>query len=509
VPTEPFKVEDAFHDLDWVVAMQEELNNFKINEVWSLVDRPKQNVVGTKWVFHSRQDEHGVVTRNKARLVAKGYPQVECLDFDETFATVARLESICILLAYDTHHDFKLYQMAVKSAFLNGPIKEEVYVEQPPGFEDEEYHNHVYKLHKAFYGLKQAPRAWYECLRDFLIENGFMIGKVDSTLFTRKMGKDLFVCQIYVDDIIFCSTNKSFCDEFSKIMTNRFVMSMMGELKYFLGFQIKQLEDGTFISQTKYTHDLLKKFGTDKPKPIKTPMGTNGYLDLDMGGKLVDQKVYHSMIASLLYLCASRLNIMLSVCMRARFQAAPKECHLRAVKRIMRYLVFTPYLGFWYPKGANFELIGYSDVDYAGCKVDRKSTSRTCQFLGRSLVCWSSMKQIFVALYTAKAEYVVGGSCCAQLLWMRQTLKNYGYTLNPVPLLCDSQSAIKIAYNPCEHSRTKHIDRRHHFLRDHAIKGDIVISHVRTNEQLTNIFMKPLDERRFRELRSELNIIDS
>jgi hypothetical protein len=506
---EPFKVEDALRDPDWVVAMQEELNNFKRNEVWSLVERPKQNVVGTKWVFRNKQDEHGVVTRNKARLVAKGYSQVEGLDFDETFAPVARLESIRILLAYATHHGFKLYQMDVKSAFLNGPIKEEVYVEQPPGFESEEYPNHVYKLHKALYGLKQAPRAWYECLRDFLIENGFRIGKADSTLFTRKMGKDLFICQIYVDDIIFGSTNKSFCEEFSKIMTDRFEMSMMGVLTFFLGFQIKQVKEGTFISQTKYTHDILKKFGMDKAKPIKTPMGTNGHLDLDLGGTSVDQKVYRSMIGSLLYLCASRPDIMLSVCMCARFQAAPKDCHLRAVKRIMRYLVLTPNLGLWYPKGSRFELLGYSDADYAGCKVDRKSTSGTCQFLGRSLVSWSSKKQNSVALSTAEAEYVAAGSCCAQLLWMRQTLKDYGYTLNHIPLLCDNESAIKIAYNPCEHSRTKHIDIRHHFLRDHAIKGDIVISHVGTNDQLADIFTKPLDERRFRELRSELNIIDS
>jgi hypothetical protein len=251
--------------------------------------------------------------------------------------------------------------MDVKNAFLNSLIKEEVYVEQPPGFEYEEYPNHVYKLHKTLYGLKQAPRAWYECLRDFLIENGFRIAKADSTLFTRKMGKDLFVCQVYIDDIIFGSTNSSFCEEFSKIMTDRFEMSMMGELKYFLGFQIKQLEDGMFISQTKYTHDLLKKFGMDKAKTIKTPMCTNGHLDLGMGGKSVDQKVYHSMIGSLLYLHASRPDIMLSMCLCARFQAVPKECHLRVVKRIMRYLVLTPYLGLWYPKSAHFELIGYSD----------------------------------------------------------------------------------------------------------------------------------------------------
>jgi hypothetical protein len=164
------------------------------------------------------------------------------------------------------------------------PIKEEVYVEQPPGFENEEYRNHVYKLYKALYGLKQAPRAWYQCIRDFLIENSFRIGKADSTVFTRKMGKDLFVCQIYVDDIIFGSTNKSFCDEFSKIMTDRFEMSMMEVLTFFLGFQIKQAKEGSFISQTKYTSDILKKFGMEKAKPVKTLMGTNGHLNLDLGG---------------------------------------------------------------------------------------------------------------------------------------------------------------------------------------------------------------------------------
>jgi hypothetical protein len=254
-----------------VLAMQEELNNFTRNEVWHLVPRPNQNVVGTKWVFCNKQDEHGVVTRNKARLVAKGYSQVEGLDFSETYAPVARLQSIRILLAYATYHGFKLYQMDVKNAFLNGPIKEEVYVEQPPGFEDSEYPNHVYKLSKVLYGLKQAPRAWYECLRDFLITNGFKVGKADPTLFTKTIANDLFVCQIYVDDIIFGSTNKSSCEEFSRIMIQKFEMSMMVELKYFLGFQVKQLQEGTFISQTKYIQDILTKFGMKDAKPSRHP----------------------------------------------------------------------------------------------------------------------------------------------------------------------------------------------------------------------------------------------
>jgi transposase InsO family protein len=205
---EPYRIEDALRDPDWVVAIQEVFNNFTRNEVWHLVPCPNQNVVGTKWIFRNKQDEHGVVTRNKARLVAKGYS-----------------------LAYATYHGFKLYQMDVKIAFLNGPIKEEVYVEQPPGFEDSEYPNHVYKLSNALYRLKKAPRAWYECLRDFLITNGFKVRKVDPTIFTKIIAKDLFICQIYVDDIIFGSTNMSSCEEFSRIMIQKFEMSIVGGLR--------------------------------------------------------------------------------------------------------------------------------------------------------------------------------------------------------------------------------------------------------------------------------------
>jgi hypothetical protein len=292
-------------------------------------------------------------------------------------------------------------------------------------------------------------------------------------------------------------------------MTQKFEMSMMGELTYFLGFQVKQLKDGTFLSQTKYTQDLLKRFGMMDAKPAKTPMGTDGHVDLNKGGKSVDQKAYRSMIGSLLYLCASRPDIMLSVCMCARYQSDPKECHLVAVKRILRYLVSTPYFVIWYPKGSTFDLIGYSDSDYAGCKVDRNSTLQTCQFLGRSLVSWSSKKQTSVALSTTKVEYVAAGQCCAQLLWMTQTLRDFGYNLSKVPLLCDNESAIHMADNPVEHSRTKHIDIRHHFLRDHQQKGDIEVYHISTENQQADIFTKPLDEKTFCRLRSELNVLDS
>ncbi|KAK1579119.1 hypothetical protein QYE76_016956, partial [Lolium multiflorum] len=380
---EPKKVFEALEDSDWVEAMHEELNNFKRNKVWTLVKKPKEcrNVIGTKWIFKNKQDEFGNIVRNKARLVAQGFSQVEGIDFGETYAPVARLESIRILLAYASHHNFKLQQMDVKSAFLNGPLHEEVYVKQPPGFEDLNFPNHVYKLDKALYGLKQAPRAWYEHLKELLVDRGFDVGLIDPTLFTKRVNGELFVCQLYVDDIIFGSTNKAFNDEFSKLMTDRFEMSMMGEMKFFLGFEIKQLREGTFINQAKYLQDMLKRFKMTEMKGVATPMVTKCHLALDPNGKEVDQKVYRSMIGSLLYLCASRPDIVLSVGVCARYQASPKESHMMALKRIFRYLVDTPRYGIWYPKGSSFILNGYTDADWAGDKDDRKSTSGACQFL--------------------------------------------------------------------------------------------------------------------------------
>jgi hypothetical protein len=280
------------------------------------------------------------VVRNKARLVAKGFSQVEGLDFDETFALVARLKAICMLLAYSSHHDIKLYQMDVQSAFLNGNINELVYVKQPPGFKDLRNPNHVYRLKKALYGLKQAPRAWYKRLSGFLVKQGFKIGRMDTTLFTKEVNGELFICQIYVDDIIFGSINDALSHEFATMMSREFEMSMIGELNFFLGIQIKELKEGTFTSQDKYIKDILKKFKMDDCKAIKTPMTTNAHLNLDVDGKPVDQSLYHFLIGSLLYLTAT---IFCLVCLCARFQANPKESHLSALKRILRYLKHTQH----------------------------------------------------------------------------------------------------------------------------------------------------------------------
>ncbi len=506
---EPKSLEEAEKDDNWMNAMQEELNQFERNEVWTLMKRPPNvSIIGTKWVYRNKLDEDGIVIRNKARLVAKGYNQEEGIDFDETFAPVARLEAIRLLLAYACFMDFKLYQMDVKSAFLNGYIMEEVYVGQPPGFENHLHPDYVYKLHKALYGLKQAPRAWYERLSNFLIENKFKRGNVDKTLFIKRKGNDLLLVQIYVDDIIFGATNDSLCQEFAKLMQGEFEMSMMGELNFFLGLQIKQSEEGIFISQSKYIKEMLEKFKMKDAKEISTPMGSSCKLDKDEKGKSIDCKLYRGMIGSLLYLTASRPDILFSVCMCARYQACPKESHLQAVKRIFRYLVGTSNVGLWYSKQSDINLIAYSDADFAGCKLDRKSTSGTCQFLGANLVSWFSKKQNSVALSTAEAEYIAAGSCCAQVLWIKQQLEDFGIKMDNIPIKCDNTSAINLTKNPVQHSKSKHIEIRHHFIRDHVMKNDVMIEYVCTENQLADIFTKPLCKDRFNFLRNALSLYD-
>ena len=333
------------------------------------------------------------------------------------------------------------------------------------------------------------------------------MGKIDTTLFIKTKEKDMLLVQIYVDDIIFGATNVSLCEEFSKCMHSEFEMSMMGELNFFLGLQIKQLKEGTFINQAKYIRDPLKRFNMEEAKTMKTPMSSSIKLDMDEKGKSIDSTMYRGMIGSLLYLTASRPDIMYSVCLCARFQSCPKESHLSAVKRILRYLKGTMNIGLWYSKGDNFELIGFSDADFAGCRVERKSTSGTCHFLGHSLVSWHSKKQNSVALSTAEAEYIAAGLCCAQILWMKQTLSDFNLSFEHVPIKCDNTSAINISKNPVQHSRTKHIEIRHHFLRDHAQKGDITLEFVSTKDQLADIFTKPLSEEQFSDIRRQLGVI--
>ncbi|GJW23958.1 putative ribonuclease H-like domain-containing protein, partial [Tanacetum coccineum] len=444
---EPKKISEALEDESWVDAMQEELLQFEIQKVWILVDLP----YGKKAI---------------------------------------------------------VYQMDVKSAFLYGKIDEEVYVSQPPGFLDPKYPEKVYKVVKALYGLHQAPRAWYATLSTFLLKNGYRRGTIDKTLFLKKDKHDIILVQVYVDDIIFGSTKKSWCDEFEALMKSRFQMSSMGELTFFLGLQVKQKPDGIFISQDKYVAEILKKFDFASVKTASTPIETQKPLVKDEEANDVDVHLYRSMIGSLMYVTASRPDIMFAVCACSRFQVTPKTSHLSAVKRIFRYLKGKPKLGLWYPRESSFDLESYSDSDYAGANLDRKSTTGGCQFLGRRLITWQCKKQTIVATSTTEAEYVAAASCCGQVLWIQNQMLDYGFNFMNTKIYIDNESTICIVKNPVYHSKTKHIAIRHHFIRDAYEKKLIQVLKIHTNDNVADLLTKAFDVSRFQFLVVSIGMIN-
>ncbi|GJX85592.1 retrovirus-related pol polyprotein from transposon TNT 1-94 [Tanacetum coccineum] len=461
-------------------AMQEELNEFERLEVWELVPRPdKVMVITLKWIYKVKLDELGGILKNKARLVARGYRQEEGIDFEESFAPVARLEAVRIFLAFAAHMNMIVYQMDVKTTFLNGILREEVYVSQPDGFVDPDNPNHVYRLKKALYGLKQAPRAWYDLLSSFLLSQGFSKGTVDPTLFISRKGKDILLVQIYVDDIIFASTTTELCDKFSEIMCSKFKMSMMGKISFFLGLQISQSPRGIFLNQSKYALESLKKYIMESCDPVDTPMVEKSKLDEDTQGKAVDPTHYRGMVGTLMYLTSSRPDLVYAVCMCARYQARPTEKHLHVVKRIFRYLRGTVNRGLWYSKDSAITLTTFVDVDHAGCQDTRHSTS---------------------------GKYIALSGCCAQILWMRSQLTDYGFQFNKIPLYCDNKSVIALCCNNVQHSRAKHIDVRYHFIKEQVENGIVELYFVRTEYQLADIFTKPLPRERFNFLIEKLGM---
>ncbi|GJZ06453.1 retrovirus-related pol polyprotein from transposon TNT 1-94 [Tanacetum coccineum] len=495
---EPKNFQSAATEDCWFQAMQDEIHEFDRLDVWELVPPPDSAmIIALKWIYKVKLDEYGDVLKNKARLVAKGFRQEEGLDFEESFAPVARLEAIRIFIANAASKNMTVYQMDVKTAFLNGELKEEVYVHQPEGFVDPERPHHVYRLKKALYGLKQAPRAWYDTLSRFLLAQGFSKGVVDPTLFIRKTGKHTLHVQIYVDDIIFASTDPKDCDRFSNEMSSKFQMSMMGQISFFLGLQISQNPRGIFINQSKYANEILKKFDLYKSDPVDTPMVERTKLDEDLSGIPVDQTKYRSMIGSLMYLTASRPDLVFAVCMCARYQSRPTKKHLEAVKRVFRYLQGTINMGLWYPKDTAMALTAYADADHAGCQDTRRSTSGSAQFLGDKLVSWSSKKQTSTSISSTEAKYIAMSGCCAQILWMRSQLSDYGFAYNRIPLYYDNKSTIALCCNNVHHSRSKHIDIRHHFIREQVEKGVVELYFVRTEYQLADIFTKALPRERF------------
>ncbi|GKA18445.1 retrovirus-related pol polyprotein from transposon TNT 1-94 [Tanacetum coccineum] len=381
-------------------------------------------VITLKWIYKVKLDELGGILKNKARLVARGYRQEEGMDFEESFAPVARLEVVRIFLAFAAHMNMIVYQMDVKTAFLNGILREEVYISQSDGFVDLDNPNHVYRLKKALYGLKQAPRTWYDLLSSFLLSQGFSKGTVDLTLFISRKGKDILLVQIYVDDIIFSSITTELFDKFSEIMCSKFKMSMMGKISFFLELQISHIPRGIFLNQSKYALESLKKYEMESCDPVDTSMVEKSKLDEDIQGKAVDPTHYRGMVGTLMYLTSSRPDM---------------------------YLRGTVNRGLWYSKDSAIALTAFADADHAGCQDTRRSTSGSMQLLGDKLVSWSSKRQKSAVISSTEAEYIALSGCCAQVLWMRSQLTDYGIGFNKIPMYCDNKSTIALCCNNVQH----------------------------------------------------------
>ncbi|GKB30815.1 putative ribonuclease H-like domain-containing protein [Tanacetum coccineum] len=349
-----------------------------------------------------------------------------------------------------------------------------------------------------------ADESWVEAMQEELLQ--FKLQEVFEDLLVQQglqRVKALYglhqasQSMVYVDDIIFGSTKSSMVKDFEDLMQKEFKMSSMGELTFFLGLQVKQTTAGIFLSQDKYVKDILNKFDFRTIKPASTPIEAHKSLGKDEEGEDVDVHLYRSMIGCLMYLTASRPDIMFAVCLCARFQVTPKVSHLHAVKRIFRYLKHQPKLGLWYPKDSPFHLEAFSDSDYAGDNHDRRSTSGGCQYLGRRLVSWQCKKQTIVAISSTEAEYVAAASCCAQVLWMQNQLLDYGFNFMNTEIHIDNESTICIVKNPVFHSKTKHIQIRHHFIRDCYEQRLINVVKVHTDDNVADLLTKGFDLARF------------
>lgn len=421
---EPALFEEAAKHTEWKEAMEEEIRMIEKNQTWELVKRPlNKNVVGVKWIYRLKTDANGNTVKHKARLVARGFTQQHGVDYLETFAPVSRHETIRLLLAVAAQRKWKLFQLDVKSAFLDGKLEEEIYAEQPMGFEQEGKEDDVLRLHKALYGLKQAPRAWYSRIDEFFLKENFSRSDNDHALYTKEVhGKLLVVC-IYVDDLIVTGDDENMVEEFKTVMKREFEMSDLGLLNYFLGMEIVQNQEGIFLSQECYAKRLLEKFNMEDCKIMTTPLvPQRKHQDEEEEEEYVDVKGYRSLIGGLLYLTATRPDLMFSASYLSRYLKEPMSKHLKEAKRVLRYIKGTVGLGMKFTAVQETILIGYSDSD--GCREDLKSTTGYCFSIGSAIFSWKTTKQDTIAQSTAEAEYMALCATSNQAVWLRRLLED-------------------------------------------------------------------------------------
>jgi len=483
----------AKQDPKWKAAMEEEMHALQKNKTWELVPLPKgKRAVGCKWVFTVKQNPKGEVDRYKARLVAKGYSQTYGIDYDETFAPVAKMGTVRTLISCAVNFGWPLHQMDVKNAFLHGDLQEEVYMEIPPGFANNQTAGKVCRLKKSLYGLKQSPRAWFDRFRRAVCGMGYTQCNGDHTVFYKHRGSFITVMAVYVDDIVITGDDVEEIRYLKENLGKAFEVKDLGPLKYFLGIEIARSPKGIVLSQRKYVLDLLTETGMLGCRPSSTPIDRNHQISAESRDSF-NKETYQRLVGRLIYLCHTRPDISYAVSVVSRYMHDPRTGHMELVHRILRYLKGTPGRGLWFKKNMHLDLEGFCDADWASSRDDRRSTSGYCVFVGGNLVSWRSKKQAVVARSTAEAEYRAMALSLCEMLWLKDLLKELRVLRNETMMLhCDNVAAINIANNPVQFDRTKHVEIDRFFIKEKLDSGALRLEYVKSRSQLADCFTKGL-----------------
>lgn len=506
-PKEPETFKEAMESPDyekWQEAMKSEIRSLKDNQTWDLVELPKgRKALPCKWVFKLKMNPDGSVERYKARMVIKGYSQIPGVDYDRTFSPVVRLSTVRSLLAAATRENLKLTQFDVTTAFLNGEVKEELYMKQPEGYRDGT--KRVCKLKRSLYGLKQAPRCWNHCIAEFLLKTGFKQSEADPCLFVRTKGQSKVAIALYVDDGLVAHNSTTAGDEFLKELKARFKITTK-PASYFLGMEINVQKVSISLCQKSYIKKILEKYGMSQCKSAPSPMIKDNDAGADENMK--SNFPYRQAVGALAYLSVgTRPDISYAVGVASRHLEVPTKDDVMLVKRIFRYLKRTQDKGLIFTKKSTPQLVCYSDADHGGDQSTGRSTSGVVCLFSGAAISWRSQKQTTVSISSTEADVIAASEAAQEILWLNQLFNDLTKTEKPV-LNIDNKSAVFLAHNPKYeyHKRTKHIKIKHFFVRECVSNEEFSVKQVPGEVQLADLFTKPLFGPRLKELSSRMGL---